>query len=85
MTDDRLWDIEEFAKFVGIAVGSAYHLVSQQRVPVVKLSARCIRFRPSEIAEWVESKTQKENVDKKHIRQRRTLSSLHGCDRLSST
>ena len=63
MTDDRLWNIEEFAKFVGIAVGSAYHLVSQGRVPVVKLSARCIRFRPSEIAAWVESKTQKESGD----------------------
>ena len=63
MIDDRLWNIEEFAKFVGIAVGSAYHLVSQKRVPVVKLSSRCIRFRPSEIAAWVESKTQREDSD----------------------
>ena len=65
MNDDRLWNIEEFAKFVGIAVGSAYHLVSQGRVPVVKISSRCIRFRPSEIAAWVESKTQKENDSRK--------------------
>jgi predicted DNA-binding transcriptional regulator AlpA len=65
MIDDRLWNIEEFAKFVGIAVGSAYHLVSQRRVPVVKLSARCIRFRPSEIAAWVESKAQRENNDQR--------------------
>jgi len=65
MNDDRLWNIEEFAKFVGIAVGSAYHLVSQGRVPVVKISSRCIRFRPSEIAAWVESKTQKENDNEK--------------------
>lgn len=65
MNDDRLWNIEEFAKFVGIAVGSAYHLVSQGRVPVVKISSRCIRFRPSEIAAWVESKTQKENDSEK--------------------
>jgi len=61
MIDERLWNIEEFATFVGIAVGSAYHLVSQGRVPVVKISSRCIRFRPSEIAAWVESRTQKEN------------------------
>lgn len=65
MIDDRLWDIEEFAKYVGIAVGSAYHLVSQGRVPVVKISQRCIRFRPSEIAAWVESKTQRENTKEK--------------------
>jgi predicted DNA-binding transcriptional regulator AlpA len=63
MIDERLWNIEEFARFVGIAVGSAYHLVSQGRVPVVKISSRCIRFRPSEIAAWVESKTQKESGD----------------------
>jgi len=63
MTDDRLWNIDEFAKFLGIAVGSAYHLVSEQRVPVVRISSRCIRFRPAEIAAWVESKTQKESDD----------------------
>ena len=58
--DERLWTIEEFAKFLGIAVGTAYHLVSQKRVPVVRISSRCIRFRPSEIAAWLEKNTQKE-------------------------
>jgi len=57
MTDEMLWNIAEFAEFVGITVGSAYHFVSQKRVPVVRISPRCIRFRPSAIAAWVESKS----------------------------
>jgi len=58
--DEALWNAEELAKYLKMAKGSIYHLVSQGRIPTVRLSARCIRFRPSEIAAWVESITQKE-------------------------
>ena len=59
-TDNRLWDIRELAEFLGLSVGTTYHLVSQRRIPVVRISSRCIRFLPSAIAEWVESKAHKE-------------------------
>jgi excisionase family DNA binding protein len=40
-------------------VGTIYHLVSQKRIPVVKLSARCIRFSRNALLNWVESLSQK--------------------------
>lgn len=59
--DDRLWTVTEAAKYLSLNKFSLYHLVSQKRIPVVKLSARCIRFRPSELSKWVESLTQQAN------------------------
>jgi len=53
---ERLWDAEEVARFLGLAVGTIYHLVSQQRIPFVRLSARCLRFQPRAIDAWVEEK-----------------------------
>jgi predicted DNA-binding transcriptional regulator AlpA len=58
---DRLWDAKEVAEFLGMAVGSIYHMCSQGRLPTVHISARCLKFRPSEILAWIERKSQKEN------------------------
>ena len=50
--EDRLLTIAEVAALTGLAVGTLYHLVSQRRIPVVRLSRRFIRFRLSEILKW---------------------------------
>ena len=55
----RLWNVEEVAAFLGLAIGSVYHLVSQGRIPCVRLSARCLRFDPEAIAVWVSEKSKK--------------------------
>jgi excisionase family DNA binding protein len=44
--------IGEVAAVTGLAVGTLYHFVSQRRIPVVRISRRCIRFRLSEILKW---------------------------------
>jgi excisionase family DNA binding protein len=49
---DRLLTIDELAVLTGMTKGSLYHLVSQSRIPVVRISRRCIRFRLSDIYEW---------------------------------
>lgn len=49
----KLWDVNELAEFLGMAVGSVYHLCSENRVPCIRLSARCLRFDPDEIQAWV--------------------------------
>jgi excisionase family DNA binding protein len=58
-TSDRLLTINEVATMTGLAVGTLYHFVSQKRIPVVRLSKRCIRFRKSDLATWIEALTQK--------------------------
>jgi excisionase family DNA binding protein len=53
-----LLNIKEVAALTGLAVGSIYHLVSQKRIPVVRLSARCIRFRRSDLEKWIDGLSQ---------------------------
>ena len=59
VTGDRLLTINEVAKLTGLAAGSLYHFVSEKRIPVVRLSKRCIRFRQSDLSDWIQSLTQK--------------------------
>jgi excisionase family DNA binding protein len=53
MSDDRLLDVNEVAEFLGLAVGTVYHLVSQKRLPCIRLSARCLRFRRSDLEKHI--------------------------------
>jgi excisionase family DNA binding protein len=50
---DRLLNIVDAAKFLGLSVGGLYHLVSQHRVPVIRISARCIRFSRGALLKWL--------------------------------
>ncbi len=57
--EDRLLTAGEAARLLNLKnVGTIYHMVSQKRIPVVKLSARCIRFRRLALMEWVEHRSQ---------------------------
>jgi len=56
--EDRLWTVVEAARFLNLAPGSLYHLISQQRIPVIRISSRCVRFSRRALLEWVESLTQ---------------------------
>jgi excisionase family DNA binding protein len=56
---DRLLTIREVATLTGLQVSSLYHVVSQGRIPVVRLSKRCIRFRYSDLLKWIETHTEK--------------------------
>lgn len=51
---ESLLTIREVSDITGLAVGSLYHLVSQHRIPVVRLSKRCIRFRYSDLMRWIQ-------------------------------
>jgi excisionase family DNA binding protein len=49
----QLIGVRELARLTGLSVGTLYHLVSQQRIPVIRISRRCIRFRPGDIEDWI--------------------------------
>ncbi len=51
--DDCLWTVKEAAHFLKLSPLSLYHLVSAQRVPVIRLSSRCIRFSRRALAAWI--------------------------------
>ena len=55
--EDHLLTVVEAARFLNLAPGSLYHLISQRRIPVIRLSSRCVRFSRRALMEWVESLT----------------------------
>jgi excisionase family DNA binding protein len=54
MEEDRLLTVVEAAHFLSLAPGSVYHLISQRRIPVVRISARCVRFSRNALLKWLE-------------------------------
>ncbi len=52
---NKLMTVTEVAEFLGLAVGTIYHMVSQKRLPCVRLSARCLRFRQEDLEEVIAS------------------------------
>jgi excisionase family DNA binding protein len=59
----KLLDVTEVAEFLGLAVGTVYHLLSQKRLPCVRISARCVRFDPRQIEEWVKERTEEPEAE----------------------
>jgi excisionase family DNA binding protein len=58
---ERLWNIQEAAAFLGISIGTAYSWVSQKKLPLIRISARCIKFSPAELRRWVSEHSEKES------------------------
>jgi len=61
----KLWDVRQVAEYLGMARLTIYHLLSQKRLPCVRISARCVRFDPKQIEEWVAERTERP-ASKKH-------------------
>jgi len=53
VAEKMLLDIREVSELTGLSVSTLYHWVSQGRIPVIRLSRRCIRFRKQALEEWV--------------------------------
>lgn len=51
---DRLLTVRELAERLGISVGTVYHWLSQDRLPCVRFSSRCVRFRESDVQKMLE-------------------------------
>jgi excisionase family DNA binding protein len=57
MNENSLLDVREAAALLRIAPGTLYHWLSESRdVPVVRLGARCVRFRRSDLEQWISEK-----------------------------
>ena len=53
---EALLTIREVSELTNLSVGTLYHWIGQGRVPVVRFSKRCVRFRKSDIEEWIKAK-----------------------------
>jgi excisionase family DNA binding protein len=57
MDENSLLNVREAAALLGISAGTLYHWLSERRVPVVRLGPRCVRFRKSDLDEWISEKS----------------------------
>jgi excisionase family DNA binding protein len=51
---EKLLTVSELAERLGISAGTAYHWLSQGRLPAVRFSKRCVRFRESDVQKMLE-------------------------------
>jgi predicted DNA-binding transcriptional regulator AlpA len=58
--EERLLTIVDAARFLNVAPSSLYHMIARpgSRIPVIRLSARCVRFSRRALVEWVEALSQ---------------------------
>jgi excisionase family DNA binding protein len=54
---DPLMDIRGVSVWTSLSIGTLYHFVSQGRIPFIRISKRCIKFRRSDIEAWLLEKT----------------------------
>ena len=55
--ETELLTYKQAAKILQLKMGTLYSLVSQKRIPHVRISGRMVRFKPSELDRWVKSQT----------------------------
>jgi len=58
---DHLIKVGEVAERLVITKMGVYGMVFKNKIPAVKISRRCLRFRNSDIEEWLDKKSQKGN------------------------
>ena len=52
-----MWDIGRLSEYLGIKKSTIYAMILRKRIPVVKISGRCVRFHEGDIKRWLESRT----------------------------
>jgi excisionase family DNA binding protein len=55
---ENLLTVNEVAQAIGMTTFGVYGLVHKRQIPAVKISRRCLRFRPQEIEKWLQEKSQ---------------------------
>jgi excisionase family DNA binding protein len=56
-----LLNVREVAELTGFSAGTLFHWVSQRRIPYVRLSPRCIRFRLCDLENWLTERVETPN------------------------
>jgi excisionase family DNA binding protein len=59
---DRLMKTQDVARVFGVTVKAVERWISEKRIPYIKISSKCIRFRQSAIQGYLRSRTVKPEV-----------------------
>jgi len=64
-TEKLLLTTRELADLTGFAEGTLRHWVSQKKIPFIRMSSRCVRFRVIDIKAWLSEKVEPERYEAK--------------------
>ena len=53
---EKLLTVNDVCAVTGLKRSTIYAMIHHERIPVIKISGRCVRFRESDIQAWLESK-----------------------------
>jgi excisionase family DNA binding protein len=67
---EKLLTIAEVADRLGIQKSSAYHWLSQGRLPCIRLSKRCVRFRESDVEKMLDQLSQENDTNERKTHRR---------------
>ena len=56
MQNTKMLNYKQTAEYLGVPVGTVYALVSQNRIPHVRLGPRFVRFPELDLQKWIEDK-----------------------------
>ena len=60
---EKLLNIRELSERLGISSMTAYHWLSQGRLPCVRFSARCVRFRECDVQQMLDDLSNNKTKD----------------------
>lgn len=52
-SEKLLIDIRELSELTGMSIGTLYHWSAAGRLPCIRFSARCLRFRLKDVEAWL--------------------------------
>jgi excisionase family DNA binding protein len=55
--NDCLLTVPEAAAFLHLSPGTLFHWISENRVPFIRFSSRCVRFSKTALLQWLEGLT----------------------------
>ncbi len=55
---EKFLKVTEVAEILNFTPAGVYQLTFKNKIPVVRISRRCLRFRPEDIGNWLREKTQ---------------------------
>lgn len=59
---ERLLTVQDISSLLGVKKSYVYHLTYQQKIPHIKINGHHLRFRQSDIDEWLQSQEVRSNV-----------------------
>ena len=60
--EKKLLSVKELAEYIGLAIGTIYHMVAAREIPYYKIR-KSVKFSVAEIDDWIKKKKVSSSID----------------------